>query len=112
MFSALSAETIPSGFEPTTSNSISSKIAPSGSQTLKQSLQIRKKKRPCKTISDTTISSKPTIEIKMAPHKTKKSTPIQDTSDEEDMITYYTDDDLDIHLTPVPYHLTPTKNRK
>ncbi|GFU87955.1 uncharacterized protein TNCV_1335241 [Trichonephila clavipes] len=84
MFTALSNETHPSALETTTSNSIPSTITSPVSQASKQ--KSRRKKRNPKTICKVAASTvKPKIEIKIAPHKLRKSSPIQDT-DDEDMI--------------------------
>ncbi|GFV21993.1 hypothetical protein TNCV_4526791 [Trichonephila clavipes] len=68
----------------TTSNSI-----PSTSQDAKETSKPRKKKRHPK---NTCNAIKPKIEIKMAPHKPRKSAPIEYTTDEED-ITYDVEDE-------------------
>ncbi|GFX95406.1 putative RNA-directed DNA polymerase from transposon BS [Trichonephila clavipes] len=63
-------------------------------------LRPRKKKRSSKTI-------RKDIEIKMTPYKPKKSTPVQDTFDEEDMLVY------DIEQEEAKYGiLTPTRIHK
>ncbi|GFU48582.1 hypothetical protein TNCV_1439551 [Trichonephila clavipes] len=64
------------------------------------------KKRPPKNTSNTI---KPQIEIKMAPHKPRKSAPIECTMNEEDMIVYDMEDepepnpDYFINITGVTY---------
>ncbi|GFU15876.1 uncharacterized protein TNCV_2368151 [Trichonephila clavipes] len=87
-FTALSNKTHPSALETTTSNSIPSTITYPVSQASKQ--KSRRKKRNPKTICNVCVTAptvEPKIEIKMAPHKLRKSSPIQDT-DDEDMIVY------------------------
>ncbi|GFS96213.1 hypothetical protein TNCV_1141801 [Trichonephila clavipes] len=65
----------------TTSNTI-----PTTSQDTNQTSKPCRKKRPSpKTQSN---SMKPKIEIKMAPHRPRKSAPTEYTTDEEDMIIY------------------------
>ncbi|GFV28422.1 hypothetical protein TNCV_5071901 [Trichonephila clavipes] len=71
----------------TTSNAI-----PGTSQDAKQNTKPRKKKRPPKNTSNTI---KPKIKIKMAPHKPRKSAPVEYTMDEEDMIVYDVEDELE-----------------
>ncbi|GFV56850.1 hypothetical protein TNCV_146021 [Trichonephila clavipes] len=73
----------------TTSNTI-----PATSQDAKQTSKHRKKKRPPKNPSNTI---KPKIEIKMAPHKPRKSAPIEYTMDEEDMIVYDGEDEPELN---------------
>ncbi|GFW52395.1 putative RNA-directed DNA polymerase from transposon BS [Trichonephila clavipes] len=86
MFTALSNKTHPSALETTTSNSIPSTIISPVSHASTQ--KSRRKKRNPKTICNVTAPTvKPKIEIKMAPHKPRKSSSIQDT-DDEDMIVY------------------------
>ncbi|GFV50703.1 uncharacterized protein TNCV_2213651 [Trichonephila clavipes] len=86
MFTALSNKMHPSALETTTSNSISSTITSPVFQASKQ--KSRRKKRNPKTVCNVTAPTvKPKIEIKMAPHKPRKSSPIQDT-DDKDMIVY------------------------
>ncbi|GFT13409.1 hypothetical protein TNCV_3200521 [Trichonephila clavipes] len=86
MFTALSNKTHPSALETTTSNSIPSTIISPVSHA--STLKSRRKKRNPKTICNVTGPTvKPKIEIKMAPHKPRKSSSIQDT-DDEDMIVY------------------------
>ncbi|GFV70213.1 uncharacterized protein TNCV_2553571 [Trichonephila clavipes] len=86
MFTALSNKTHPSALETTTSNSIPSTIISPVSHAT--TLKSRRKKRNPKTICNVTGPTvKPKIEIKMAPHKPRKSSSIQDT-DDEDMIVY------------------------
>ncbi|GFY04649.1 uncharacterized protein TNCV_419051 [Trichonephila clavipes] len=81
-FAALSTETQPlvplPESVPTTSNSEHS-IAPENPQCVKQNSRNRRK---CPKVQ------KPEIEIKMAPHRPRKSAPIEYATDEEDMITY------------------------
>ncbi|GFV24688.1 uncharacterized protein TNCV_881581 [Trichonephila clavipes] len=81
-FAALSTETqslvpLPDSV-PTTSNSEHSN-APEIPQCIKRNSRNRRKLPKVQ---------KPEIEIKMAPHKSRKSTPIEYATDEEDMITY------------------------
>ncbi|GFS55649.1 uncharacterized protein TNCV_131631 [Trichonephila clavipes] len=64
----------------TTSNTI-----PTISQDTNQTSKPRRKKRPPKNQSNTI---KPKIEIKMAPHRPRKSAPTEYTTDEEDMTVY------------------------
>ncbi|GFW95512.1 hypothetical protein TNCV_1722131 [Trichonephila clavipes] len=71
---------IPQSVTTTTSNTI-----PATSQDAKQTSKPRRKKRPLKNTSNTI---KPKIEIKMAPHKPRKSARVEYTTDEEDMIVY------------------------
>ncbi|GFX83307.1 uncharacterized protein TNCV_2489631 [Trichonephila clavipes] len=86
MFTALSNKTHPSALETTTSNSIPSTIISPVSHASTQ--KSRRKKRNPKTICNVTAPTvKPKLEIKMAPHKPRKSSSIQDT-DDEDMIVY------------------------
>ncbi|GFW33156.1 hypothetical protein TNCV_2110841 [Trichonephila clavipes] len=86
MFTALSNEMHPSAIETTTSNSIPSTITSPVSQASKQKSR-RKKRNPETTCNVAAPTVKPKIEIKMAPHKPRKSSPIPDT-DDEDMIVY------------------------
>ncbi|GFX58438.1 uncharacterized protein TNCV_320201 [Trichonephila clavipes] len=58
---------------------------PATSQDANQTSKPRRKKRPPKNQSNTI---KPKIEIKMAPHRPRKSEPTEYTTDEEDMIMY------------------------
>ncbi|GFT60861.1 hypothetical protein TNCV_3615901 [Trichonephila clavipes] len=87
-FTALSNETHRFALETTTStsNSVPSSIASTVSQASKQKSQ--RKKRNLKTICNVAVPTvKPEIEIKMALHKPRKSSPIQET-DDENMIVY------------------------
>ncbi|GFV24645.1 hypothetical protein TNCV_3339611 [Trichonephila clavipes] len=68
----------------TTSNTI-----PATAQDAIETLKPRRKKRPPKNTSNTI---KPKIEIKMAPHKPRKSAPTEYTTDEEDIIVYDVED--------------------
>ncbi|GFW34207.1 hypothetical protein TNCV_384231 [Trichonephila clavipes] len=74
----------------TTSNSI-----PTTSQDANQTSKPRRKKRPPKNPSNTI---KPKIEIKMAPHKPRKSAPVEYTTDEEYMIVYDVKDEFESNL--------------
>ncbi|GFU51081.1 hypothetical protein TNCV_1934801 [Trichonephila clavipes] len=75
MFTALSNKTHPSALETTTSNSIPSTIISPVSHASTQ--KSRRKKRNPKTICNVTAPTvKPKIEIKMAPHKPRKSSSI------------------------------------
>ncbi|GFU85785.1 hypothetical protein TNCV_1069301 [Trichonephila clavipes] len=67
-----------------TTTTISNTI-PATSQDANQTSKPRRKKRPPKNQSNTI---KPKIEIKMAPHRLRKSEPTEYTTDEEDMIIY------------------------
>ncbi|GFS55179.1 hypothetical protein TNCV_4799281 [Trichonephila clavipes] len=92
MCTVLSNETHPSALETTTSNSIPSTITSPVSQASKQ--KSRRKKRSPKTICNVAAPTvKPKIEIKIAPHKPRKSSPIQDT-DDENMIVYDTEEQI------------------
>ncbi|GFW25558.1 hypothetical protein TNCV_1308191 [Trichonephila clavipes] len=62
-----------------------SNTIPATSQDANQTSKPRRKKRPPKNQSNTI---KPKIEIKMAPHRPRKSGPTEYTTDEEDMIIY------------------------
>ncbi|GFU92926.1 hypothetical protein TNCV_2080721 [Trichonephila clavipes] len=83
MFTSLPAETCP---VVETSTTISNTI-PSTYQAAKQTSKSRRKRRPNKS-----ITSK--IDIQMTPHKPRKSTPFQDTSD-EDMLIYDVQEDVE-----------------
>ncbi|GFV38034.1 hypothetical protein TNCV_2306291 [Trichonephila clavipes] len=76
-FNALSTENLPEAV-PTTSNSEQSN-APKIPQCVKRN-SINRRKRP--------KVQKPEIEIKMAPHRPRKSAPTEFAIDEENMITY------------------------
>ncbi|GFW48934.1 hypothetical protein TNCV_3901321 [Trichonephila clavipes] len=69
-------------FETTTTVS---NTMPATSQDTSQTSKPCRKKRPPKNQSNTI---KPKIEIKMAPHRPRKSAPTEYTTDEEDMIIY------------------------
>ncbi|GFY08409.1 hypothetical protein TNCV_1358151 [Trichonephila clavipes] len=60
------------------------------SQDAKETSKPRRKKRPPKKTSN---AIKPKIEIKMAPHKPRKSAPTECTTDEEDRIVYDAEDE-------------------
>ncbi|GFW98218.1 hypothetical protein TNCV_331701 [Trichonephila clavipes] len=60
-------------------------IPPSTSQDVKQTSKPRKMKFPPK---NTSASIKPKIEIMMAPHKPRKPAPVEYITDEENMIVY------------------------
>ncbi|GFY29704.1 sodium channel protein PaFPC1 [Trichonephila clavipes] len=100
------AETSPAVLKPITSNNIPSKIPSSASQNLKQSLNSRQNKHPPKTISNS-IPTKPKIEIKMAFHRPKNSTLVQDKLEEEDMLVYGIEEEEVDYL-----FLTSARNRK
>ncbi|GFT94232.1 uncharacterized protein TNCV_3922721 [Trichonephila clavipes] len=123
MFTPLPAETCPAV---ETATSITDTF-PFTSQDAKQTLKSRKKRRPKRS-----ITSK--IDTQLTPHKPKKSTPLQDTSD-EDMLIYDVAEEVESpqKLTPVNQiekfsdewwqaegwkreeysrTLTPTRNRK
>ncbi|GFT35033.1 putative RNA-directed DNA polymerase from transposon X-element [Trichonephila clavipes] len=91
MFTPLPAETCPAV---ETATSITDTI-PFTSQDAKQTLKSRKKRRPKRS-----ITSK--IDTQLTPHKPKKSTPLQDTSD-EDMLIYDVAEEVESpkKLTPV-----------
>ncbi|GFV35405.1 uncharacterized protein TNCV_3204371 [Trichonephila clavipes] len=72
----------------TTSNTI-----PTTSQDANQTSKPRREKRPPKNQSNTV---KPKIEIKMAPHRPRKSAPTEYTTDEED-ITYDVEDEPELN---------------
>ncbi|GFY24941.1 uncharacterized protein TNCV_2691321 [Trichonephila clavipes] len=97
MFTALSTKTHSSALETTTSTSTSIPFSITSyvSQASKQNLKTRGKKRNTKTICNIAAPTvKPKIEIKMASHKPRKSSPIQDTSD-EDMIVYAMEEQME-----------------
>ncbi|GFT03363.1 hypothetical protein TNCV_2985301 [Trichonephila clavipes] len=71
----------------TTSNTITATF-----QDAKETSKLRRKKRPPKNTSD---AIKPKIEIKMTPHKPRKSAPTEYTTDEEDMVVYDVEDEPD-----------------
>ncbi|GFX56554.1 uncharacterized protein TNCV_75001 [Trichonephila clavipes] len=73
----------------TTSNTI-----PTTSQDTTQTSKPRRKKRPPKNKSNTI---KPKIEIKMAPHRPRKSAPTEYSTDEEDMIIYDVEDEPELN---------------
>ncbi|GFU11427.1 uncharacterized protein TNCV_4041241 [Trichonephila clavipes] len=83
MFTPLPAETCP---VVETSTTVSSTI-PSAPQTAKQTSRNRRKKRPNRSLT-------PKIEIQLPPHKPKKSTPLQDTLD-EDMLIYDVEEEVE-----------------
>ncbi|GFW78946.1 hypothetical protein TNCV_3305451 [Trichonephila clavipes] len=63
----------------------SSSSAPATSQDIKENCKRKKRKNPVKT------TNQPEIEIKLAPHKPRKSLPIHDSLD-EDIIEYEVDE--------------------
>ncbi|GFT64125.1 RNase H domain-containing protein [Trichonephila clavipes] len=73
----------------TTSNTI-----PTTSQDITQTSKPRRKKRPPKNQSNTI---KPKIEIKMAPHRPRKSAPTEYSTDEEEMIIYDVEDEPELN---------------
>ncbi|GFX53835.1 hypothetical protein TNCV_1597811 [Trichonephila clavipes] len=83
MFTLLPAATCPAV---ETETSITNTI-PSTSKDAKQTSNSRKKRRPKRS-----ITSK--IHIQLTPHKPKKSTPLQDTSD-EDMLIYDVEEEVE-----------------
>ncbi|GFV98926.1 transposable element Tcb1 transposase [Trichonephila clavipes] len=87
VFTALSTETHPSVLETITFSCIPPTIASYLSQSSKPH-----KKCPPKNTSNT-IKSK--IEIKMAPHKPRKSAPIENSVDEVDMIVYDVEEEVE-----------------
>ncbi|GFY13369.1 hypothetical protein TNCV_2336331 [Trichonephila clavipes] len=115
-FNALSTETLPESV-PTTSNSEHSN-APEIPQYVKRNSRNRRKHPKVQ---------KPEIEIKMAPHRPRKSAPTEYATDEKDMITYdVEEEELDpdptvkfaLKESPTSYSkgylraLTPTRFRK
>ncbi|GFX60623.1 hypothetical protein TNCV_4916731 [Trichonephila clavipes] len=76
-FNALSTENLPESV-PNTSNSEHSN-APEIPQCVKRNSRNRRKRPKVQ---------KPDIEIKMAPHRSKKAAPTEITTNDEDMITY------------------------
>ncbi|GFV25509.1 uncharacterized protein TNCV_1147791 [Trichonephila clavipes] len=83
----------------TTSNTI-----PTISQDTTQTSKPRRKKRPPKNQSNTI---KPKIEIKTAPHRSRKPAPTEYSTDEEDMIVYDVEDEPE--LTP-KYNISEHSN--
>ncbi|GFT54629.1 hypothetical protein TNCV_345071 [Trichonephila clavipes] len=123
MFTPLPAETCPAV---ETATSITDTF-PFTSQDAKQTLKSRKKRRPKRSFTSKIVTQ-------LTPHKPKKSTPLQDTSD-EDMLIYDVAEEVESpqKLTPVneiekfsdewwqaegwkreeySRTLTPTRNRK
>ncbi|GFX01444.1 hypothetical protein TNCV_1864181 [Trichonephila clavipes] len=90
----------------TTSNTI-----PATSQDAKTTSKPRRKKRPPKKTSDTI---KPKIEIKTAPHKPRKLAPGEYTTDEEDMVVYDVEDELESkeQKPEIEIKMTPHTSRK
>ncbi|GFS74071.1 hypothetical protein TNCV_2943451 [Trichonephila clavipes] len=86
-----------------------SRCASAGHLSTDYSLEQKFQKRPLKPCKKPVVKPRPpkiisnSIEIIMAPDKPKKSTPVQDTSDEEDM---FAEEEMNHHV------LTPTRNRK
>ncbi|GFT33526.1 RNA-directed DNA polymerase from mobile element jockey [Trichonephila clavipes] len=73
----------------TTSNTITATC-----QDAKETSKLRRKKRPPKNTSN---AIKPKIEIKMAPHKPRKSAHTEYTTNEEDMIVYDVEDEPELN---------------
>ncbi|GFY28069.1 transposable element Tc1 transposase [Trichonephila clavipes] len=101
-------EAVISAKETTTSssNSIPFTMTSSASQASKQNLTTRGEKRNPKTICNVTTAVKPKIEIKMAPDKPRKSSPVQDTLD-ENVIAYDMEEEVE---SPKDKHFLSEEN--